>query len=101
MEIVELLGLLRNVAPPLLYTGNISANEGLCYENVDCDDVQEGAGAQNQTAGLHLQTLRRANLLAELSQASPRSPRALHSLDLPPTTRHAFDQWPHPINYFS
>jgi hypothetical protein len=64
----------------LLNTANISANEGVFDENVDLDDVQEGAGAQNQTAGLHLQTLRRAHLLAEFSQASPRSPRPRHSL---------------------
>jgi hypothetical protein len=54
MNNVELLGEMWRVAPPLLYSGSISANEGVRYENVDLDDVQEGAGAQNQTAGLHL-----------------------------------------------
>jgi hypothetical protein len=28
MDIVDLVGLVRHVAPPLLYSGNISTNEG-------------------------------------------------------------------------
>jgi hypothetical protein len=71
MNNVELLGQMRRVAPPLLSTGNISANEGVRYETADLDNVQESAGAQNQTAGVHLQTLRRAHLLAEFPQTSP------------------------------
>jgi hypothetical protein len=80
VENVELLGWFRHVAPSLLYTGNIPGNEGVSNETVDRDDVQKGPGAQNQTAGLHLQTVWRAHLFPELSQASPRSPRALYSL---------------------
>jgi hypothetical protein len=54
MENVALLGLLRDLAPPLLRTGNISANEGVSNENVDRYDVQKGSRAQNQAAGVHL-----------------------------------------------
>jgi hypothetical protein len=67
MKIIELLGGPKDVVPPLLYSGNISANEGVYYENVDRHDVQKSSRAQNQTAGLYLQTLRRAHLLAEFS----------------------------------
>jgi hypothetical protein len=80
MRNIELSGQVRTVAPPLLFQGNISAHEGVIHEIVDRDDVQKGARAQNQTAGVHLQTLRCAHLLSELPQASPRSPRPRDSL---------------------
>jgi hypothetical protein len=77
---VELSGKNRTVAPPLLFRRNISANEGVIDEIVDRDDVQKGARAQNQTAGVHLQALRCSYLFTELSEAPPRSPRARHAL---------------------
>jgi hypothetical protein len=50
----------------LLLLGNSKLFKGATYETDDCHDVQESSGAQDTATGLHLQALRRSNLLFEL-----------------------------------
>jgi hypothetical protein len=63
------------LAPPLLLTGNIKAIEGAIHEDVNRDNVQEGAGAQDPSAGIDLQALWYTDLLVELLESSSRVPR--------------------------
>ena len=62
------------LAPPLLLPGNIKAIEGATHEDINRDDVQEGAGAQDPPAGIDLQALRYTDLLVELFKSSSRGP---------------------------
>jgi hypothetical protein len=59
----------------LLYLGNSKSLEGAIHETDDRDDVQKDSGPQDATESLHLQALRRSNLLLELFKSPSGGPQ--------------------------
>jgi hypothetical protein len=71
----------------LLLPGNIKAIEGATHENVNRDDVQESAGAQDPATGFRLQAVRGAHILAEFFESPSRGPREERPLTVPVNVR--------------